>query len=461
VKTKVEFESIRANDGASAFCFDCRENNPQWASVSNGIFLCLSCAGTHRSLGVHLSFVRSITMDSWSVLQIEKMRAGGNTRLNTFLKRQKFPSKLSAKEKYDNDAMEKYRERLVAIAKGKAPCDIEMIGYQPRQPRTPSKQFSQLQSNSFSSSRNNSVGVLRSMGSISSSFMSGGSGFRKKEKKNDWGFDSLLNTIQQTSSTVASTVAKGTAEVTSKLNHGVGVVGQQVKEKDIGSQLSSGWNFAVGWASKTVKNISDVITEDDGIKLYNKDAVTPSRRKMESKSSKDFFLGGQRGISSNSYLENSSNKLVSDKSKASHNSRRSPMKYTNQNDRQSTSFRNRTPPVQQFQRRSQNSQNSTQKRKNSGFGFSSDDDNEAPISKPVAKPVAIVDDSESFGFSDGENFAQPIKTPSNPITVKEKSGKIGFDSNSFEDILGDINGLSCKKDSNVRLDGDSDENWEW
>ena len=46
-------------------CADCGTKNPNWASINLGIMLCMECCGIHRSLGVHISKVKSVTLDDW------------------------------------------------------------------------------------------------------------------------------------------------------------------------------------------------------------------------------------------------------------------------------------------------------------------------------------------------------------------------------------------------------------
>ena len=55
-------------------CVECDEPSPRWASVSFGTFFCLSCASTHRDLGVGVSFVRSITMDRFTPTQLATLK---------------------------------------------------------------------------------------------------------------------------------------------------------------------------------------------------------------------------------------------------------------------------------------------------------------------------------------------------------------------------------------------------
>ncbi|XP_030285762.1 arf-GAP with coiled-coil, ANK repeat and PH domain-containing protein 1 [Sparus aurata] len=74
-------EEVQAIPGNKQCC-DCGEPGPDWASINLGITLCIICSGIHRSLGVHFSKVRSLTLDSWEPELVKLMCELGNTVIN-------------------------------------------------------------------------------------------------------------------------------------------------------------------------------------------------------------------------------------------------------------------------------------------------------------------------------------------------------------------------------------------
>ena len=126
-------QELRAIPGNSVCC-DCdAKGPPQWASVSFGVFMCLECSGRHRALGVHISFVRSVSMDSWNDkqvcflffgiqfklksvfffinFQITMMRKGGNEQCNLFLAQYNVSKNMIIPQKYNTPAALLYKDR--------------------------------------------------------------------------------------------------------------------------------------------------------------------------------------------------------------------------------------------------------------------------------------------------------------------------------------------------------------
>ncbi|XP_074653859.1 arf-GAP with coiled-coil, ANK repeat and PH domain-containing protein 2-like isoform X2 [Tubulanus polymorphus] len=68
--------------GGNEMCCDCQAENPRWSSMNLGITLCIECSGIHRSFGVHMSKVRSLTLDAWEPEQLKVMSELGNTVVN-------------------------------------------------------------------------------------------------------------------------------------------------------------------------------------------------------------------------------------------------------------------------------------------------------------------------------------------------------------------------------------------
>jgi hypothetical protein len=89
---------LRKNE--NKYCVDCLKPNPKWAaliavpSAQGGIegpynetfyigcFCCIECSGAHRRLGTHISFVRSIDLDTLKENEIKALEYGGNCLVN-------------------------------------------------------------------------------------------------------------------------------------------------------------------------------------------------------------------------------------------------------------------------------------------------------------------------------------------------------------------------------------------
>ncbi|XP_031574409.1 arf-GAP with coiled-coil, ANK repeat and PH domain-containing protein 3-like isoform X2 [Actinia tenebrosa] len=74
-------ERIRKVAG-NKYCADCSSPRPDWASINIGITICIECSGVHRNMGVHVSKVRSLTLDKWEDTTVDFMEAMGNTKAN-------------------------------------------------------------------------------------------------------------------------------------------------------------------------------------------------------------------------------------------------------------------------------------------------------------------------------------------------------------------------------------------
>ncbi|CAA2935320.1 probable ADP-ribosylation factor GTPase-activating AGD15 [Olea europaea subsp. europaea] len=82
-------------------CADCQSKAPRWASINLGIFICLQCSGIHRSLGVHISKVRSTTLDTWLPEQVAFMQSISNKKSNSYWEAELPPN-------FDRNPIEKF-----------------------------------------------------------------------------------------------------------------------------------------------------------------------------------------------------------------------------------------------------------------------------------------------------------------------------------------------------------------
>lgn len=78
-------QMLRNHDQGNSWCADCGSGvKVEWVSINLAIILCIECSGIHRSLGTHISKIRSLTLDitSFTADIVELLLAVGNRVAN-------------------------------------------------------------------------------------------------------------------------------------------------------------------------------------------------------------------------------------------------------------------------------------------------------------------------------------------------------------------------------------------
>jgi len=87
---------------SNRICADCEHKPAKWVSITFGCWLCSKCAGIHRGLGVHITFIKSSTLDDWNYELLNKFKSlGGNEAVNKI-----YESKLKKREKINHETNE-------------------------------------------------------------------------------------------------------------------------------------------------------------------------------------------------------------------------------------------------------------------------------------------------------------------------------------------------------------------
>ncbi|GAO47123.1 ArfGap-domain-containing protein [Saitoella complicata NRRL Y-17804] len=79
-------KKVREADPTNTSCADCgSQNKAEWVAINFGAVVCIECSGVHRSLGTHISKMRSLTLDTKAMTPdlVDLLVALGNRKHNT------------------------------------------------------------------------------------------------------------------------------------------------------------------------------------------------------------------------------------------------------------------------------------------------------------------------------------------------------------------------------------------
>lgn len=127
-------DQLRNNDQGNLYCADCSSSSRvEWVSLNLGIVLCIECGGIHRSLGTHISKIRSLTLDitSFTTDAVELLLLIGNRVSNMIwearLDRETKPGAQASREQRLKFITAKYVERAYVEPVGIQSADDQII----------------------------------------------------------------------------------------------------------------------------------------------------------------------------------------------------------------------------------------------------------------------------------------------------------------------------------------------
>ncbi|OWZ22426.1 hypothetical protein PHMEG_0002889 [Phytophthora megakarya] len=247
METQQELRRLPGNNR----CVDCDAPYPQWATVSYGTFMCLECSGRHRGLGVHISFVRSVTMDSWTDKQVLQMQKGGNDSFRVAFSAAGVPTDLSISEKYNTPQAEAYRQRLTAIVEGRSPPSLPQ--WDPSMRKPASSSFSSASYSGGGSAGGDTRGVEALKGESEQDYVARQMKLREEARARmsaKFGGNGMQGIgsggetrAPQTSSGGYGDISGAFSYFTSTVTTAASSAANLVKDQDLGSKVSSGWSY--------------------------------------------------------------------------------------------------------------------------------------------------------------------------------------------------------------------------
>ncbi|KAG8970454.1 hypothetical protein FRC03_008651 [Tulasnella sp. 419] len=106
--------------------FGLLDDSKEQAFIIRGVFVCIRCSGIHRSMGTHISKVKSVDLDMWTPEQMASIMKWGNARANLYWEAHLKSGHVPPDHKIESFIRSKYESRRWALD-GPPPSDPSVL----------------------------------------------------------------------------------------------------------------------------------------------------------------------------------------------------------------------------------------------------------------------------------------------------------------------------------------------